>query len=65
MKKEKHYLTENAKLVAEWDWEKNEKSPDQYTFGSHQKVWWICPKCADKTRNNKSIIEKIKKVGSL
>lgn len=41
MAKEKHYLTENAKLMAEWDWEKNEKSPEQYTVGSHEKVWWI------------------------
>lgn len=44
MAKEKHYLTENAKLMAEWDWEKNEKSPDQYTLGSHKKVWWKCSK---------------------
>lgn len=44
MAKEKHYLTENAKLMAEWDWEKNEKSPDQYTLGSHEKVWWKCEK---------------------
>lgn len=29
--------------MAEWDWEKNEKSPDQYTLGSTQKVWWKCP----------------------
>ena len=42
MAKEKHYLTENTKLMAEWDWEKNEKSPDQYTLGSGQKVWWKC-----------------------
>lgn len=42
MAKEKHYLTENAKLMAEWDWEKNAKSPDQYTLGSGQKVWWKC-----------------------
>ena len=44
MAKEKHYLTENAELMAEWDWEKNEKTPDQYTIGSAQKVWWKCPK---------------------
>ncbi|MBO4433120.1 MAG: zinc-ribbon domain-containing protein [Clostridia bacterium] len=28
--------------MAEWDWEKNEKSPDQNTFGSHRKVWGSC-----------------------
>ena len=44
MAKGKHYLTENAKLMAEWDWEKNEKSPDQFTLGSNQKVWWKCEK---------------------
>ena len=47
MAKEKHYVTENAKLMAEWDWEKNEKSPDQYTLGSNQKVWWKCEVCGE------------------
>ena len=43
MNKEKHFLTENSTLMAEWDWEKNKTSPDQYTLGSNQKVWWKCP----------------------
>lgn len=44
MSNEKHYITENANLMAEWDWDKNDKTPDQYTLGSSQKVWWKCPK---------------------
>ena len=39
MAKEKHYLTENAELMAEWDWEKNEKSPDQYTLAAPNINW--------------------------
>ena len=38
MSNEKHYITENANLMAEWDWDKNDKTPDQYTLGSSQKV---------------------------
>ena len=28
-------------LIEEWS-DKNKKTPDQYTFGSSQKVWWKC-----------------------
>lgn len=32
-------------LVAEWDVEKNQnKTPYDYTYASHFKAWWICPK---------------------
>jgi len=27
----------------QWDYEKNEKGPEEYTPGSTRKVWWICP----------------------
>ena len=37
--------TLNPKLAAEWNFEKNEElKPDQFTIGSHQKVWWKCEK---------------------
>ena len=42
-KKEKRYVSDNAQLMAEWDWERNSNfDPSQLTFGSHQKVWWKC-----------------------
>ena len=31
-------------LLAQWDIERNlPLTPDNVTFGSHKKVWWICP----------------------
>ena len=42
--KEKRYVSDNAQLMAEWDWEKNSEigvDPAQLTLGSHAKVWWI------------------------
>lgn len=31
-------------LLKEWDYQKNDRSPDSYPFGSHKKAWWVCPK---------------------
>ena len=31
-------------LAKEWDHEKNEKKPEDYTAGSGKKIWWICSK---------------------
>ena len=42
-----HSLT-NKVLLNEWDYEKNPKSPQEYTFGSKVKVHWICSKCGYK-----------------
>ena len=47
-KKEKRYVSDNAQLMAEWDWEKNFAIgilPDSLTCHSNKKVWWICSKC--------------------
>ncbi|MBQ4645334.1 MAG: zinc-ribbon domain-containing protein [Clostridia bacterium] len=44
-KKEKRYVSDNAQLMAEWDWEKNSElgfDPVKLTCGSDKKVWWIC-----------------------
>lgn len=44
-KKEKRYMIENAQLMAEWDWDENEKHglyPTKLTFGSGKKVHWVC-----------------------
>ena len=32
-------------LAKEWDYEKNEISPDKVSKGTHLKVWWKCSKC--------------------
>ena len=45
--KEKKYVVDNPKLMAEWDWEKNNElgfDPKQLTLGSNKKVWWKCEK---------------------
>ena len=42
-KKEKQYVSDNAQLMAEWDWEKNNKlDPTTLMLGSGKKVWWKC-----------------------
>ena len=42
-KKENQYVSDNAQLMAEWNWEKNaEISPSNITTGSGIKVWWKC-----------------------
>ena len=46
-KKEKQYVSDNAQLMAEWDWEKNNEfniSPFSVPCGSHKVVWWKCSK---------------------
>lgn len=34
-----------SELVKEWDYNRNEKNPEDYTVGSNEKVWWICSEC--------------------
>ncbi|MBR2384854.1 MAG: zinc-ribbon domain-containing protein [Clostridia bacterium] len=44
-KKEKQYVSDNAQLMAEWDWEKNNElgfDPNKLTCGSEIKIWWKC-----------------------
>ena len=42
-KKEKRYVSDNAQLMVEWDWDRNaELDPTQLTLGSNKKVWWKC-----------------------
>ena len=41
------YIIENEKLMAEWDWEKNNElglNPEKLTHGSNKKAWWKCDK---------------------
>ena len=47
-KKEKQYVSDNARLMAEWNWEKNnelELNPQILTLGSNKKPWWKCNIC--------------------
>ena len=44
---EKKYVIDNAELMAEWNWEKNNElgfEPKLLTVGSGKKVWWKCLK---------------------
>ena len=46
-KKEKQYVSDNAQLMAEWNWEKNNEldfNPENLTLGSTKKAWWKCTK---------------------
>ena len=46
-KKEKRYVSDNAQLMTEWDWEKNTVlgfDPQELTCGSGKIVWWKCSK---------------------
>ena len=42
---EKKYIIDNAELMAEWDWEKNNEfgfDPHKITLGSDKRVFWKC-----------------------
>lgn len=44
-KKEKQYVSNNAQLMAEWDWNKNKENdldPQHMLQGSNKKAWWKC-----------------------
>ena len=57
-KKDKQYVSDNAQLMAEWDWALNsELDPAALTYGSNRTASWICDKghrwnatIADRTR---------------
>mgnify|MGYP003289568836 CR=1 FL=1 len=41
-------VTTNKDLSLEWDYDKNNISPNEVSSNSHQKVWWKCSKCNHK-----------------
>jgi hypothetical protein len=43
--KENNLLVNNPKLCEEWNYNKNNKNPEEYTSNSISKVYWICKKC--------------------
>ena len=43
--------TTHKDILSMWDCENNNKNnwyPENYSYGSSQKVWWICPTCGNK-----------------
>ena len=50
-------LVINPILCEEWDYEKNDKNPDQFTPNSNKYVWWKCKDCGNEwesTINNRN-----------
>ena len=50
MAKVKNYVSDNPKLMAEWDFSKNELEglhPEQFSIRSSVSVWWICGRCGN------------------
>ena len=37
--------TTHPEIAAEWHPKKNDKSPEDYVWGTHIKAWWKCQKC--------------------
>ncbi|MDC0980957.1 zinc-ribbon domain-containing protein [Candidatus Pseudothioglobus singularis] len=51
---ENSLLETHPELSKEWDYEKNYPlKPENFSYGSHQKVWWLCPI----GHSNKSVIQ--------
>ena len=40
-------LDRYPEIAAEWDFERNSRTPDSYPPGSGAKVWWICETCSE------------------
>lgn len=41
-------LLDNPELCKEWNYERNNKEPEEYTPNSNEKVWWKCLECGHK-----------------
>ena len=44
IKGETDLLSQDPEGMKEWDYSKNTIKPDEVTYKSNKKVWWICPK---------------------
>ena len=44
VQKHNDFASEHPELLVEWDYNRNDKSPEEYTSGSQKSVWWICKK---------------------
>lgn len=46
-------VTVNPELSLEWNYKRNgNMRPENYTAGSNQRVWWVCPKCGKEWQTN-------------
>ena len=56
----KEYLND-AKLLADWEYQKNPFGPENYLPGSNERVWWKCSKCGyiwDSKISNRAILKR-------
>lgn len=42
---EKGHGISDPLLIKEWDYDKNDKIPQEYSYGSNKKAYWICSTC--------------------
>jgi ribosomal protein L37AE/L43A len=40
------FATLHPELLQEWNYSKNDKTPEQFKQRSHKKIWWICKDCS-------------------
>ncbi len=45
LKKRGSFAEQHPELLDEWDYERNEKKPEEHLVGSTQKVHWVCKTC--------------------
>ena len=48
LKAGKSLASKHPELLKEWDYQNNNVSPDEITYGSGKKVWWKCTKCGQR-----------------
>ncbi len=52
------FATTHPLIAAEWNYRRNgDLSPEDFTYGSERKVWWLCAKCGNEweaTINNRT-----------
>lgn len=41
------FVSQCPELINEWDYEKNQISPEKITIGTNNKVWWLCHTCGN------------------
>lgn len=53
--------TTNPELLNEWNYDKNEITPQQVTYGKNRKVWWKCSVCGREWQATIALGQVIKK----
>ncbi len=44
-KKNKRIMVSDMPYASEWDYKKNTYNPNEVTYKSDKRVWWICGRC--------------------